>query len=252
MTTTGRAGIRGSVVVVTGAASGIGRAVVAALLAAEADVIAVDRTRADLGSAFLELDVTDESTGRLILEALGDRPLRVLVNCAGVSRRGGVADLPDATLEFVLTTNLIAPIRLVRDLLPAMNPGASVVNVSSVRAVRGFAGDVAYTAAKGGLDAVTRALAVELADAGIRVNGVAPGAIRTTMNESVLSDPRFARELDSSIPMGRVGSPEEVAEVIVFLASDAASYITGVVLPVDGGLTTTVPRPTSASPQDIT
>lgn len=251
MTTTEGASV-GNVVVVTGAASGIGRAVVSALLAIDTEVIAVDRTRSDLGSTFLELDITDESAGSQILEALGTRSLRTLVNCAGVSRRSGIADLPDSTLEVVLATNLVAPIRLVRELLPAMGPGASVVNVSSVRAVRGFAGDIAYTAAKGGLDAVTRALAVELAEAGIRVNGVAPGAIRTPMNEGALSDPRFARELDSSIPMGRVGNPAEVAEAILFLASEAASYITGVVLPVDGGLTTTVPRPIATSPQDLT
>lgn len=232
--------------VITGAASGIGRAIVEAFADAGALVIGVDNVSArSRAERFVVADVTASDTGPAISAVLTEerRSLDVLINCAAISRRSALVDLQDDELDQVLATNLSAPIRLTRDLLPAMRAGSSVINISSIRASRGFPNDVAYIAAKGGLEAATRALAVELADRGIRVNAVAPGAIRTPLNTEALSDAGFAGQLARSIPLGRVGDPDDIARAVLFLASEQAAYVTGTVLAVDGGLVAAAPRP---------
>jgi NAD(P)-dependent dehydrogenase (short-subunit alcohol dehydrogenase family) len=236
--------LAGRTVIITGGARGIGAAIAAGCHAAGATVHTLDVLPADLPAdpdgatapwQHTRLDVTDAEAVAARLAEL-DTPVDCLVNNAAVSRRTSVTDLDDVVLDQVYAVNLTAPIRLVRQLLPYLRtPGASIVNITSIRAVRGFAGDLAYITAKGGLDAATRAMAVELGPHGIRVNAVAPGAIETDLNRDVLARPGHRDRVLARIPLGRLGRPDDVAGAVVFLAGDAAAFVTGTVLTVDGG-----------------
>lgn len=240
MTSGGRA-LEGKVALVTGAGRGIGAAVARAFHAAGATVVGVDRDRpaAPPPWELCTADVTDsEAMSRLLQDAtLRHGAIDCLVNNAGISRRAALGDLRESTWDEVQDVNLKAPVMLLRAALAALADGASVVNISSIRARRGFADDVAYLAAKGGLDAVTRGLAVELAPRGIRVNAVAPGAIDTDLSAPGLADEQTRARVLGRIPLGRLGSADEVAGAVVFLAGPAATFITGSVLVVDGGQT---------------
>ncbi|MFD4022188.1 SDR family NAD(P)-dependent oxidoreductase [Streptomyces sp. NPDC058576] len=225
-------------VVVTGAARGIGAGIAEGCLAAGAHVWALDTDEPAVRPGRWTsrvVDVTDaEAVEALLAELPG--PVDCLVNNAGINRRSPVADLPDDLWQAVHAVNLAAPVRMVRQFLPRLRtPGASVVNVSSIRGSVAFSGDVAYIAAKGGLDAATRALAVELGPLGIRVNSLAPGAVETELNREVLAVPGHRENVVQRIPLGRIGTPEDIAGAAVFLAGDASRFVTGVVLPVDGG-----------------
>jgi gluconate 5-dehydrogenase len=223
------------VIVVTGAASGIGAATANACLAAGAHVIGVD-VAAGAGVTIVG-DITDPGLVRRLADHVEHGPGRVdcLVNNAGINGRAALTELDRDGWDRVLNINVRAGVEIVQALLPFLGSGAAVVGVSSIRARLGFAGNVAYQASKGAIESVTRALAVELAPRGIRVNAVAPGAIRTELSSPALADPDTLAALAARIPLGRVGGAGEVANAIIFLASDAASYITGQVLAVDGG-----------------
>lgn len=229
--------LQGKHIVVTGAARGIGAAVAAAAHHAGAVVYALDRDKAPAGIhwASYTVDVTDPAAVQAFVDGLPG-PVECLVNNAGISRKVPLEALDDEVWRAVHEVNLAAPVRLVRQFLPVLRtPGASIVNVTSIRGSRGFFGDAAYIAAKGGLDAATRALAVELGPAGIRVNAVAPGAVETELNREALSRPDHRERVLARIPLGRTGRPADVAGAVVFLAGEAADWLSGVVLPVDGG-----------------
>lgn len=242
------------VVVVTGAASGMGRATAERLLADGATVVGVDRDEsglaraaASLGTGFRPLagDVGKRETHeRAAAEAAAGGQLTGWVNVAGIWIPTRAHDLDDAAVERVLGVNLVGTILgcsvACRTWLELGSTGA-IVNVSSIESLTAFPAALAYEASKGGVDAVTRQVAVEYGPAGIRCNAVRPGAIMTPMAELYLTgvDDREAmieswREL---APLGRVAEPEEVADVIAFLLSDDARFVTGVQLPVDGGAT---------------
>jgi 3-oxoacyl-[acyl-carrier protein] reductase len=240
-----------TVALVTGASRGIGKAAVLALGrtglrvavgyhsdAEGAEEIAA-KAAADGGEALaVHVDVQleesiDEAFGRIERE-LG--PVRVLVNNAGFTKDGLAVKYGTATWDKTIDTNLRGPFLCSRRALPGMLKArwGRIVNVASVAAIRGNAGQTAYTASKAGLAMLTRSLAREVGGRGITVNAVCPGFVETKMTEVQTEEIR-RRYLDMT-PAGRFGAPEEVAAVIAFLAGAEASYVNGAVIAVDGGL----------------
>jgi NAD(P)-dependent dehydrogenase (short-subunit alcohol dehydrogenase family) len=224
-------------VVVTGAASGIGRAVARRFASEGAEVLAVDRDPVGVdGVRTCTVDVSsDECLDAVALFGSAD----VLVNAAGILRRHPVVDHPLEAWNETLGVNLTAPFRLSRqfaaDHLAREAPGV-IVNVCSIESFIALPGHVAYTVSKTALLMLTRAFAFELAPAGIRVVGVGPGVTETGMNADLRVDPVAADRLKAMVPLGRFAQPDEIAAVVAFLASEDASYITGSVVLADGGM----------------
>ncbi len=219
-------------VLVTGSASGIGAETCRVLAASGCDVVAADVSAA---ADVVSLDVTDEAAWDQVLEDAG--PLAGLVNCAGIRSRSSIVDTDLDDFERHLQVNLVGTWLGIRGFLRRHQPGTAgaIVNVSSVNAEIAVPDQAHYVASKGAVSALTRAAAVEAAPLGVRVNAVAPGPVRTPMTAERLGDPEQAAWLDTRVPMGRVAEPAEIAEVISFLLSDKASYVTGEVLFTDGG-----------------
>ncbi|HEX6113298.1 MAG TPA: SDR family oxidoreductase [Geminicoccaceae bacterium] len=241
----------GRVALVTGGGSGIGRASAHALAQAGAHVAVSDIAEAaarivaeEIGRGEAHrLDVADESAVRAVVHAVMDRHGRIdiLVNNAGLGARMPTVDLPTERWRHVLAVNLDGSFFCAREAGRHMIAagGGAVVNVASIMGLVGGAHypNLAYHSAKGALVNFTRALACEWAASGVRVNAVAPTFARTRLTEPLLADEALARRLIADTPMGRFAEPEEVAAAILFLSSDAASMITGAILPVDGGWT---------------
>jgi len=230
------------IVLVTGAAGGIGRAICARVAAEGATTIACDRETAS-SSVDLALDVTQEEAWNALAVDIASRfgRLDVLVNCAGVLSTGTVEETTSAAWQTMLEVNLTGAFLGCRALLPLLRKGhgANIVNVASIVGLRGNLAMVGYSASKGGVVAMTCAMALDNAAFGLRVNAVCPGSIETPMVERFLAaspDPVAARAVSAGKqPMGRLGSAAEVAAAVAFLASDDAAFVTGVALPVDGG-----------------
>lgn len=241
-------------VVVTGAASGIGRELVLAASAAGGRVLAVDRdghgldeTRRSLADGPevkpLVMDILEEGAGERIVagaeEALGG--IDVLVNCAGVFPSSPALDLKTAEWDLVLGLNLRAPFLLSQAVarhMVAAEKGGNIVNVASAAGTVARPGVAHYCTSKAGLIMLTKALAIEWAEHDIRVNAVAPGLIETPGVEELLATEEGReehRQKIAKIPMARTGRTEEVAEAVLYLASDASSFVTGHALFVDGG-----------------
>ncbi|MGW1159259.1 SDR family NAD(P)-dependent oxidoreductase [Streptomyces sp. NPDC002513] len=238
------------VVAVTGAGTGIGRATARAFAAEGAHVLAIGRRAEPLRETAagheritpLAADITAEGQPegivRTALEAHGR--LDVLVNNAGIVHGGALGTLTPEMITPQIATNLIAPILLAQAALPSLEAsGGAIVNVSTSVGQRAWPGSSVYAATKTALELLTRSWAVELAPRGVRVVAVAPGAVDTPIGEHQgLTPERMAalREWQlAHTPLGRIGRPEEVAWAITQLAAPAASFVTGVVLPVDGG-----------------
>jgi NAD(P)-dependent dehydrogenase (short-subunit alcohol dehydrogenase family) len=248
--------LAGRVAVVTGAAGGIGGAIVQALLARGARVHGLDRLPC---GRFLEapssmpgrfsghcVDLADPTACKRMLEELrAALPGRcdILINNAALSECASFQNSSDALLQTLFEVNIAAAFRLTRELLPALRASghAAVVNIASELALVGQAGYSAYCATKGALLAWSRALAVELAPEGIRVNVVCPGPVDTAMLQrefASTSDPAATRAAElAAVPLGRLGSAADIAAVVSFLAADEARFVTGAVWPVDGGKT---------------
>jgi NAD(P)-dependent dehydrogenase (short-subunit alcohol dehydrogenase family) len=241
------------VVLVTGASRGIGRATARAFAAEGAQVIlnyrsdkagaqaALAEITAGGGRAtLLQADVSQPAEVARMVEAIEDHlgAIEVLVNNAGAVNRQPFLDVSLEELDAVFATNVRGVFylsQLVARRMARRGRGA-IIHVSSILAQQTIAGRTAYAASKGAVESLTRAMALDLAPHGIRVNAVAPGLIRTEMLLDALPDPALQEQLQRYIPFGRFGNPDEMADAIVFLASPAARYITGVLLPVDAGL----------------
>jgi NAD(P)-dependent dehydrogenase (short-subunit alcohol dehydrogenase family) len=241
-------------VLVTGAARGIGAASAALLAKEGARVIAADIQEADGervvekivrsggSAAFARLDVTDEESWRVAVDLTVERhgDLNVLVNNAGVFLEHGVEGTSAAQWDYVMATNLKGPFLGTRAVIPAMrrSGGGSIINVSSVAGIVGNPYGAAYSASKGGLRLLTKATALEFAQDGIRCNSVHPGPIDTELVRDFLADASAAgRGPLERVPMNRIGQPAEVAAVILLLATDESSFMTGSEVVVDGGRT---------------
>jgi NAD(P)-dependent dehydrogenase (short-subunit alcohol dehydrogenase family) len=244
------------VAIVTGAAMGIGKASALALAAAGASVAVFDveeeegkRTVAEVEAAggvarFFSVDVRSMTDIRSAVEqTLGTwQRIDILVNNAARALGGVVDEIEEDDWNEVISTNLSSVWRCMRCVVPQMRRqgSGSVVNMSSVQALRGFRSWAGYAAAKGGINGLTQQAAVDLAPAGIRVNAIAPGTIMTPLNEKVFRESANPQELierwNRAHPIGRFGEAREVAEAVLFLASDRSSFITGEILRVDGGL----------------
>lgn len=237
--------------VVTGGSRGIGRAIAVALAAEGAKVAVIYAGNAAAAEETLSLikeqggeavamqcDVADDAAVSDMINAVKEQfgSVDILVNNAGITRDGLLMRMKEGDWQAVLDTNLTGVFhctKVVTKLMMKQRSGA-IINITSVVGQTGNAGQANYAAAKAGMIGFTKSVAKELASRGIRVNAVAPGCIDTDMT-AVLSD-AVKEDMLKSIPLGRVAQPEEVAKAVVFLASDNASYITGQVLNVDGGM----------------
>jgi meso-butanediol dehydrogenase/(S,S)-butanediol dehydrogenase/diacetyl reductase len=233
----------GKAAIVTGGGSGIGRAICKRFAAEGAAVVVADiagdraeEVAAEIGGRAVQGDVTVAADVLRIVEAAG--PVDVLVNNAGGGMNDDLLDIDEEAWDADVALNLKSAFLCTKAVLPQMTERrrGAIVNIASVNGMAFFAND-AYSAAKAGLLQLTRSTAVRYGRLGIRANAIAPGTIRTPLwQERVDKEPAIFERLVSWYPLGRVGEPEDVADAAAFLASDEASWITGEVLRVDGGL----------------
>ena len=235
--------------IVTGGASGIGLATTQKFVASGIKTVMIGRDEVKLKQAAATLgtlcsykvcDLSDISLiGGLTDEITGEFGTPdILVNNAGINLKKPFTEVTDEDFARIIQTNLIAVFSLSREVVKHMikRGSGSIINISSMASQYGIPYIIAYTATKSAVEGMTRAMATELSPLGIRVNCIAPGFIATDMSAKALdNDPNRKQKVLSRTPMGKLGLPEDIAEAVFYLSSDAAKYVTGVVLPVDGG-----------------
>ena len=237
------------VAIVTGGGSGLGFAIAEKFTQAGINTIVagrdkqkLDNAKAKLGSLChaMSVDVSDLSCIPIfvndVLKQFGQ--IDILVNNAGINMKKLIEEVTDEDFQKVITTNLTAVFVMSREVIKYMleRKSGCIINISSMAAQYGLPKVIAYSASKAAIDGMTRAMAVELGPKGVRVNAIAPGFIYSEMTAKALdSDPERKAKVFNRTPMGIMGQPSDIGDAALFLASDAAKYITGVVLPVDGG-----------------
>lgn len=240
--------LTGKVIWVTGAGKGLGRAIARALAQRGATVVATARTIEDLDELHQELPdnlrsapgsvTSEDDVERIVVNIAAQGRLDGLVNCAGISPSFTRSeDLSVEVFQSVMETNALGTFLCARAagrVMLAQDGGGSIVNVSSVHASVGYPRIAAYAASKGAVDALTKSLAVEWADRGVRVNTLTPGYFRTDLSKGLLGS-KWGGDVLRRIPMGRTGEPSELGEAAVFLLSDGSSYMTGSNITIDGG-----------------
>jgi NAD(P)-dependent dehydrogenase (short-subunit alcohol dehydrogenase family) len=243
--------LQGRTAVVLGGTTGIGHALSLGLADAGADVIASARRQEQVDQTAAEIEAKGRKTMRLTsdvgdratLESLRDAVLSqfgkvdILVNCAGITKRAPTLDFPEADWDRILDTNLNGTMRSCQVFGKAMlNRGyGRIINIASLSTYVGLFEVAAYAASKAAVGALTKVLAVEWSRHGVLVNAIAPGVFRTDLNASLLDSTERGKEFKLRTPMGRFGKTEELVGAAVYLASDAASFVTGEILVVDGG-----------------
>ncbi len=244
----------GKTALVTGGGAGIGEAIAKTFAEAGAAVVITGRRKEQLERVVKDIqgaggramavpgDVTDDGHARTaVSQAVREfKSLNILVNNAGVGAFGkALHETDDATWDQLMAVNLTGVFRMTRAAVPEMLKAGrgAIVNVSSIAGQVGIPLLAAYGATKGGLDALTRCLAIDYAGQGIRCNAVSPGLVDTPMAASLMSDPERKAQVLSAYPLGRAGTPQEVAKLVLYLASDDAGWITGMVYTIDGGMT---------------
>ncbi len=243
----------GRTVIVTGAGSGIGAACVRRLHAEGADVVAVDVTNEAVDKIVSEfcdnarisgavLDVRDQRAAETLAIQTRARLGRLngLINCAGITGVASVLDVEPEKLERVMAVNLGGTVNMCQAFVRAVRDDTgprAIVNISSGAGVMGVPNRLPYVASKFAVSGITKSMSPELGPLGIRVNAVAPGMTKTPLVEYMLQDPAAVERIKAAHPIGRMGEPEEIAAVIVFLLTEDASFMTGAVVSVDGGQT---------------
>ena len=247
--------------IITGATSGIGRAVAVKFAAEGSRVAAIGRNRKNLDALQNEIeqaggivktiraDVTDESDAQKIVETTVEnfRQIDILINAAGIIGNGTIENTALNDWDEMMNVNLRSVFALMQKTIPFLEKTkGNIVNVSSVAGLRSFPGVLAYCVSKAGIDQLTRCASLELAPKQIRVNAVNPGVVVTELHKrSGMNEENYAAFLEKSKqthPLGRAGSPDEVADLILFLASEKAGWITGVTYSIDGGRANTAAR----------
>jgi NAD(P)-dependent dehydrogenase (short-subunit alcohol dehydrogenase family) len=246
--------VEGKTAIVTGAAGGLGIVTCRTLAKNGARIVALDLSSEKVDEVVLQLEsegignvigvVADVASATSVATAFAEikqrvGPIDVLVNNAGVREIKAALDLSPAEWDRVIGINLSGPFYCAREAGLQMREtgGGAIVNIASVAGILGIARRPAYTTAKHGIVGMTKTLAREFAEYGIRVNTVAPGTVRTPMTEHYFQDAEFVRGLKHSVPLHDRGSAQDIANAILFLSSSLADFITGVTLPVDGGWT---------------
>jgi len=246
--------LAGKVALITGASAGIGEAIANAFAAEGAAVVITGRRKDQLERVAANIErangkatpvagsVTDETHVRAAVDQCVRTfgTLNILVNNAAIGAFGRVLhEIDDATWHELLDVNLTGVFRMTRAAVPVMLKagGGAIINISSVGGLIGFWGSAGYGTTKGGLELFTRCVAMDYAAHGIRCNSVCPGLIDTPMAAPLLNDPEMKAQALAAYPINRVGTPEEVAKMVVYLASDDASWVTGSSFTIDGGLT---------------
>ena len=238
-------------VLVTGAGSGIGKAIANAFaqkgavvtladINVQAAVVAAEELlNRGFRAEACSLNVADRGACERLAERLNN--VSILVNNAGINLRGSI-DKPSGADDWdtVMSVNVTGMFNMSRAFVNSLEKSCgTIINIASIQSFTAFPNSIAYTASKGAVAQLTKAMAVEFAERGIRVNAVAPGFVMTMMTESTRNDAERMTSLIKRIPMSRFANPHEIAEPVVFLASSAAKYITGAILPVDGGFLAT-------------
>jgi NAD(P)-dependent dehydrogenase (short-subunit alcohol dehydrogenase family) len=239
--------LTGKVAIVTGAARGIGQGIAIELARAGADVVVSDIIpeegtvnqikKLKRKAIYVKTDISKKSDAEnLIKETIKNfKKIDILVNNAGVYLSGNVSDMLEETWDKTMNINVKGPFLCSQAALKYMKKGASIINISSVAGIEGSAGGAAYCSSKGAIRLLTKALAAEVGVLGIRVNSVHPGLIETPMTKGITSDKKTVEGMMSKFLLKRSGKPVDIAGPVVFLASDASSYMTGSEIVVDGG-----------------